>query len=141
MALGPVGRNWLPRRRYAGTYDARWLETRMPFVPDDFDSRYFQAAAADQQIPYPRGGERVELVNLSPAGRVSTTLPRLQVTVTFERKAGRFTQKVALLDTLLLLPEASRMCLTFRSHLVTERDMFEIARLIVRADGEAASRA
>jgi hypothetical protein len=57
--------------------------------------------------------------------------------VTFERKAGRFTQKVALLDTLLFLPEASRMCLTFRSHLVTERDMFEIARLIVRADGDA----
>ena len=137
MALGPVGRNWLPRRKYAGTYDDRWLESRMPFLPDDFDSRYFQAAAADQQIAYPQGGERVELVGLSPGGRISTTLPKLQVTVTFERKSGRFTQKVALLDTLLLLPEERQMCLTFRSHLVTERDMFELARLIVRADGPA----
>jgi hypothetical protein len=135
MALGPLGRNWLPRRRYAGTYDDAWQQRRMPFLPDDFDSQYFQAAAPDQQIACPRGGERIELVNLSPDGRISTTLPRLQVTVTFERKSGRFTQKVALLDTLLLLPEERRMCLTFRSHLVTERDMFEVARLIVRVDG------
>lgn len=135
MALGPLGRNWLPRRTFAGTYDQRWLESRMPFLPDDFDNRYFQAAAPDQQIAYPRGGERVELVNLCPEGRISTTLPQLQVKVTFERKSGRFTHKVALLDTLLFLPDERRMCMTFRSHLVTERDMFEITRLVVRAEG------
>lgn len=135
MALGPLGRNWLPRRLHAGTYDEPWQETRMPFLPDDFDSRYFQAAPPDQQIAYPRGGERIELVNLSPDGRIATRLPPLQVTVTFERRSGRFTQKVALLDTLLMLPEERRICLTFRSHLVTERDMFEVAQLIVQATG------
>jgi hypothetical protein len=135
MALGPLGRNWLPRRLYCGTYDEAWQQTRMPFLPDDFDSRYFQAAPPDQQIAFPHGGERIELVGLSPEGRIATRLPALQVTVTFERKSGRFTQKVAALDTLLLLPEERRMCLTFRSHLATERDMFEIAQLIVRATG------
>ena len=141
MAFGPLGRSWLPRRNYAGTYDDKWLESRMPFLPDDFDSRYFQATAPDQQIPYPRGGERIELVNLCPDGRIATMLPELQVKVTFERRGRRFAQKLAPLDTLLFLPEKRQICMTFRCHLVTERDIFEVLKIIVRAEGAAAEAA
>jgi hypothetical protein len=137
MAFGPLGRSWRPRRDFAGTYDDKWLESRMPFLPDDFDSRYFQAAAPDQQIPFPRGGEHIELVNLSPDGRISTTLPVLQIKVTFERRGRRFAQKLAPLDTLLFLPQQRRMCMTFRCHLATERDMFEVQNIIVHAEGAA----
>jgi hypothetical protein len=138
MAFGPLGRSWRPRRDFAGTYDDKWLVTRMPFLPDDFDSRYFQAAAPDQQIPYPRGGERIEIVNLCQDGRISTTLPELQIKVTFERRSRRFAQKLAPLDTLLLLPEERRLCMTFRCHLVAERDMFEVKEIIVQTEGTGA---
>ena len=42
MAFGPIGRAWQPRPNYAGTYDQKWLDERFPFLPDDFDERYYQ---------------------------------------------------------------------------------------------------
>jgi len=131
MAFGPLGRTWLPRRQYAGTYDDVWLDNRVPLLPMDFDDRYFQASAPDQQIPYPTGGEPVELVNLSPGGRLSGELPRTQIVVTFERKSGRVTQRIANLDTVLFLPDDRCMCLTWRTRITAERDLFEFARAIV----------
>ena len=61
QAFSPIGRNWQPRYQLAGTYDAKWLANRAPLWPDDFDERYFQAAPVDQIIPYPVGGEPIEL--------------------------------------------------------------------------------
>lgn len=130
MAFGPLGRSWLPRRLYAGTYDDPWMNERLPFLPVDFDDRYFQAAAPDQQIPYPLGGEPVELVNLSPS-RLLGEVPRLQIVVLFERKSGRVTQRIANLDTVLLLPEQALMCLTYRTRITADRDLFEFARAMI----------
>ena len=42
MAFGPVGRSWQPRIKWAGTYDKKWLDETFPFLPGDFDERYFQ---------------------------------------------------------------------------------------------------
>lgn len=131
MAFGPLGRNWLPRRTYAGTYNDRWTETRMPFPPQDFDELYNQAAPPDQQIPYPAGGEPVELVNLTPEGRLRMTLPRERIVVRFRRRAGAVRQKIPNLDTVLFLTEARKLCLTWRSRFVTERDIFDLAGISV----------
>ena len=131
MAFGPLGRSWLPRRLYAGTYDDPWMEYRLPFLPLDFDDRYFQAAAPDQQIAYPVGGEPVECVHLSPEGRLLGEVPRLQIVVLFERKSGRVTQRIANLDTILLLPEERLICLTYRTRITAERDLFEFARAVI----------
>lgn len=46
MALSPLGRGWEPRYHYAGTYDDKWLEQHYPFLPPDFDERYYQAVPA-----------------------------------------------------------------------------------------------
>jgi hypothetical protein len=68
MSFGPMSRNFKSRIPFAGTYDARWLEERVPYFPEDFDYRYFQCAAVDQQMPFPVGGEDVLLENLTPDG-------------------------------------------------------------------------
>lgn len=140
MAFGPIGRAWAPRRPFAGTYDDRWTAERMPFLPDDFDDRYFQAAALDQQVTYPQGDEPVELVNLSPRGRIATRLPRLQVVAGYERRSGRITPRIADLDTVLFLPEQDRMTLTYRARLTAERDLFEFTRLAITATGPEGQR-
>ncbi|EYD77438.1 hypothetical protein Rumeso_00987 [Rubellimicrobium mesophilum DSM 19309] len=134
-ALGPVGRNWLPRRRHVGTYDEAWTESRMPFLPEDFDYRYFQTTAEDQQIPYPQGGEPIEIVNLSPSGRIATQLPTMEVVVVFERKSGRITQRVANLDTVAFFPEQGLLTMAYRTRITAERDIFEFARITVSAHG------
>ena len=139
MALGPIGRAWLPRRTWTGTYDDVWLKHRMPFPPEDLDARYFQATAPDQWIPFPKGGEAVEIVHLTPLPRVLTYLPGMSVVVNFTRKSGRVTQKVANLDTILVLGEAMHVCLTWRAKLTVERDLFEIETITVSTRGDLPS--
>ncbi|EDR3007275.1 DUF2169 domain-containing protein [Salmonella enterica subsp. enterica] len=78
IALSAIARNWLPRRMYAGTYDERWRKEVFPFLPTDFDEHYFQCAPIDQQIQYPRGGEKVILKNIMKGREeVRFILPRL----------------------------------------------------------------
>ena len=55
MAFGPIGRGWPSRIGYAGTYDQNWIDNVFPFLPADFDTRYFQCASDDQQIAAPAG--------------------------------------------------------------------------------------
>ena len=50
VAFGPLGRGWPLRARFGGTYDDKWLKDDFPFLPKDFDERYYQAAPEDQQI-------------------------------------------------------------------------------------------
>jgi hypothetical protein len=50
MAFGPLGRSWRPRVQWAGTYDQKWLDTKHPLLPDDFDERYFQCAP-EEMLP------------------------------------------------------------------------------------------
>ena len=45
--LAPIAPSWLPRRAFAGTYDERWQRARAPYLPDDFDPRFFQCAAPE----------------------------------------------------------------------------------------------
>ena len=80
--FGPIARHWQARSRYGGTYDAQWQRLRSPYLPDDFDDRFYRCAPIDQQSPgFLGGGEPVELVNLTPEGRVAFRLPRVPLKV------------------------------------------------------------
>jgi hypothetical protein len=137
MALGPVGRNWLPRYRLAGTYDQRWLDEHFPFLPPDFDVRYHQAAPEDQQIPYPVGGEEVVLVNLSPNGRLALRLPRIRAAMTVAPRHGEREVVDAVIDTLVLDPGERRFTMTWRYSRPLRRSLFEIDEVIVGRAGPA----
>ena len=86
--IGAIGRHWEPRRRYGGTYDARWMEERAPLTPLDQDDRVNLAATPELvAVPPLRGGEEAALYNLQPGGGTSTfLLPRLAVTIEFRVK-------------------------------------------------------
>jgi hypothetical protein len=132
MALGPIGRSWLPRRSYAGTYDQAWLDDRMPLLPNDFDDRYFQSVPPDQQVAFPQGGEPVELVGLTTEGRLTMHLPREVISVTFQRKSGSFSQKLPLLDTVQFLTDERKFCLTWRTRFACDRDIHDLAEIVIR---------
>jgi hypothetical protein len=76
--FGAVASYWSPRKELAGTYDERWMARRRPLLPEDYDPRCLLCAPLDQRPGgYLRGGEPVELTNLTPGGRLAFTLPRL----------------------------------------------------------------
>ncbi len=129
--LGPLGRGWPDRLRFAGTYDQNWIDTVFPFLPADFDPRYYQAAPADQQIPYPAGGEIVTLVNLTPQGKTSFRLPKAEMPVLFSRRRAEDVSFNAPLDTIVIRPDARRINLTWRANIPLQRDIFEVTECIV----------
>jgi hypothetical protein len=131
MSFGPIFRAWQPRLKYAGTYDDKWLENTFPFLPADFDDRYFQAAPEDQQIDYLRGGEEVELVNLTREGRTRFNLPQVRVPVEFSRLDGGRETKDAIIDSLLLEPDQGRFMLCWRTSLPLRKNMFEVPTGVV----------
>lgn len=137
MSFGPVGRHWAPRAKYAGTYDDKWLEDHFPFLPPDFDERYFQCAPADQQMEYPVGGEEITLVNLTPEGHVAFTLPKFDAPIHFFPKKGDREDGQLNLDTIVIEPDARRFALTWRATRPLKRNMFEVAQILVGKKSQA----
>jgi hypothetical protein len=131
MAFGPIGRSWSERIRHAGTYDQNWIDNIFPFLPPDFDERYYQCAPPDQQIDYLTGGEEVSLLNLTPQGRASFKLPRLEVPVTFHLKRRDKEEFKAPCDTLIIEPDLNRFMMLWRAALPLRRNMFEVAMAVV----------
>jgi hypothetical protein len=130
MAFGPVGRGWSQRLPYGGTYDQDWIDNTFPFLPADFNEAYYQAAPEDQQIPYPKGGEEVVLVNVSPEGRIAFSLPTIDVPVVFFRKKDERHETQAVLDTIVLEPDKGVFCLTWRASIPLKKNMFEIPQVL-----------
>lgn len=132
MAFGPIGRAWRQRIQWAGTYDQAWLDHQFPFLPEDFDVRYFQCAPEDQQIDYPRGGEEVALLNLSDKGRSAFRLPanlKLAMLIVFHDDSTR--EAATVVDTVILEPDANRLTLTWRASSPLGRNIREVAKVIV----------
>jgi len=130
MGFGPIGRSWQPRPSYAGTYDQNWVDNVFPFLPADFDERYYQSAPLDQQIDYLQGGEDVWLVNLTPQGETTFRVPRVTVPVTFYFKNYDEKEVYAAADTLIIEPDLNRITIVWRASVPLRRNMFEVAQIV-----------
>lgn len=130
IGYGVVGRGWQPRIAHAGTYDDTWLEERYPFLPNDFDTQYFQSAPADQQLPYLKGGERVQCVHMTPDRIFAFTVPDVRVPVMFQFW-DRDVQKESKLDTLLVEPDLRRFLLTYRVSVPLGRKLVALREVLV----------
>jgi hypothetical protein len=130
MGFGPIGRSWQPRPRYAGTYDKDWVDNTFPFLPPDFDDRYYQCAPLDQQVDYLRGGERIVLTNLTSQGKTEFRLPAVEVPITFYMKNYEEKEVGAVADTLVIEPDLSRFTISWRASLPLRKNMFEVAQVV-----------
>lgn len=115
--FGPVASYWSPRKEFAGTYDEMWQKKRFPLWAEDFDIRFNQCVPADQQMPgFLRGGERVDLINLSPSGRMSFVLPKVYPFFVTKFGKDRVEHRAAL-HTVILEPEYPRVIMVWYSSL------------------------
>ncbi|RWO01971.1 DUF2169 domain-containing protein [Mesorhizobium sp.] len=141
MSFGPMGRGWPGRIEYGGTYDDNWTKNIFPFLPPDFDERYFQMAPSDQQIDPPRGGEEVQLVNLTPEGRVSFRLPPTGLSMTLFKQQNKVFDASVYPDTLLIDPENRRFSLVWRVSQRIQRMVLEFTECWVGPPSESMLRA
>jgi hypothetical protein len=105
---------WLPRRKYAGTYDEAWKANRAPYLPRDFNRRFNNAAPPDLTFDrFLTGGEPLEVTGASPEGLLRLKLPtsRPKVTVAINWKLET---PAVVLETVLIEPDDRRFCVTWR---------------------------
>jgi hypothetical protein len=130
--FGPLACDWSPRRELAGTYDEAWLERRFPLWAEDFDPLYFQAAPAGQQVNGRlRGGEHVEITNMTPDGVWRFTLPKIYVS--FETEFGR--ERVnhpGTIATVTLEPDRRRVIVSWQTLLSCHHRMDELDDTVIR---------
>jgi hypothetical protein len=101
------------RRRYAGTYDQHWVDHVAPFLPGDFDPRFFQAAPEDQRFPLFTGGELIRCFNMAATPVVQYRLPALAVPVSFHF-VDRTEERAGVLDTVTVEPHRGVVALVWR---------------------------
>ena len=130
--FGPLASYWSPRLERGGTYDARWEQTKKPLLPDDYDERFVLCAPADQQSArHLYGGERVELVNMTPDGYLRLDLPRLYFHFT-TAVAGRREEHRSRLVTVLVEPDDARLTLVWQTSLrVAAKDVEHLEGTLV----------
>ena len=130
--LGPIARDWMPRRAFAGTYDEAWRREQMPLWPRDFDRRFFHAAPLDQQAPtYVREGTRVELLNLSPEGMLRFELPRTRPVFT-TWLGWRTVEHRPRLHTVIVEPDERRVILVWHTALPCQGREHRLEKTLIR---------
>ena len=124
--FGPVAGAWRPRKNFVGTYDDAWRQNRAPYLPQDFDARFFNAAHPDLVAQgYLTGGEPVEVINAWAHGPIRCHIPSpgLQAEV---QVAGKAEEPSLNLETVLIEPEENRLCLIWRAAVSCDKKLLQV---------------
>ena len=121
-----VAPSWQPRVSFVGTYDQAWEQRRAPYLPLDFDSRFFNCAPAGLVCPgYLVGAEPVELTGVSPVGPLLFHLPVCKARLAI-RLAGCSESPPLRLETVLFEPEESRFAMLWRAALPCDKQALKV---------------
>jgi hypothetical protein len=133
--MAPIAPSWLPRRAYAGTYDERWQRGRAPYLPDDFDPRFFQSAVPEFAFDrYLQPGEQVHVVGVTPDGPILFAIPDSQLSVAVTVAGSAETPDVNL-ETLSIEPDENRACFTWRAAVPCDRKALKVEKIVVTRAG------
>lgn len=133
---GFIDGSWEHRLKFAGTYDDAWLKNQFPLLPTDFDWRFFNSAAPELTAKgFLKGGEPVQLVNLSPRGVLEFNLPRLEINFMFRLGESRNYRK-ADLQTVVFEPDEDRFYMVWGKSFCVGKQPSRMLYVKVVMDGE-----
>ncbi|MFT5717160.1 MAG: hypothetical protein ACI9T7_001346 [Oleiphilaceae bacterium] len=117
MNYGYIPAAWSPRKDYAGTYDEHWTKTRAPFLPLDFDERFFLGGSTG--LSFERrtfmGGEPVRLINLMKEEEdIQFNLPDCPLDTQFKFN-GQWNESPAAIETIIIEPDENRFCIIWKT--------------------------
>jgi hypothetical protein len=124
--FAPLAAHWQPRVSYAGTYDAAWQKTRAPYLPADFDARFFQLAPPSLvSAPHLTGGELVDVRGTTPHGWLQFNLPFVNLGVSYRLDSG-VRERPALLDTVIVDSDVARLIMVWRAALPCDKKVLAV---------------
>ena len=133
VGFSPIAGHWSPRTKLAGTYDEKWEKTRQPLLAEDFDEAYYQCAPVDQQVKgHLKGGELVELKNLSPSGRLQFRIPRISLSFTTNFDGSSSEQHRATLHTVHIKPDIPQVVCVWHTHLECHHKVLKLTDTRIR---------
>jgi len=124
--LGPQPMGSAGRNRWLGSADDMWVRTRLPWLPDDTDPRWFDRFAPQQcQAMYWRGDEPWFAENMHPQhgvlqGRLPGLRPRLLLRTVAD--PDRHVELGLDLDTVWLMPNDRRVAVLYRAQTAVKRE-------------------
>lgn len=131
----PIPPPWQPRRGWAGTYDEAWQATRAPYLPADFDSRFFNVAPPGLVAHgHLEGGEAVEIVGCTAGAPLQFTLPRLDIALEWDFDGRRIPVRPRL-DTVLFETDQGRLQMVWRAELATDKKLTRLRQVAVHCAG------
>ena len=100
QGIAPIAPVWRFREQFVGTYDQTWLKTQHPFLPPDFDPRFYNVAHPALQFePFLRGDELVRAANMFPSRPdLAFYLPNLAFGAVATRDSGQTVKSPMALD-------------------------------------------
>lgn len=124
--FGPTCPGWLPRRKFAGTYDESWQNKRAPYLPKDFNPQFFNCAPSEMQFsPHLKGGEELAIQNVDPRGRLEFKIPSIAICVTVRVK-GETTSHEPTLDTVIVDSDERTVSLVWRCKQSCDKQLLQI---------------
>ncbi len=118
--------HWHPRASYAGSYDSDWTRERSPYLPDDFDKRFFNMAHPDLIYPgFLQGGEAVKITHMHPEGGLQFEVPTVRFVVVAD-VAGILKEAVMNMETLILEPNILQMSMVWKGAVPCDKKALKI---------------
>ena len=133
--FGLIGGHWLPRRKFAGTYDKAWMEERCPLLPLDFDERFHNSAAPGLTAKgYFKGGEPIEVTGCTRGGKLAFRLPAMspEVSATLDGEPESITM---CLNTVSVHTDDMRLHMLWRGQLAVHKRFMKLKSVDVTMPG------
>jgi hypothetical protein len=128
---GFVAPHWRPRVDFAGTYDQNWAQQRAPYLPEDFDRRFFTMSHRKLTYPeYLQGGEPVRITNMHPKGELNFNLPRVNLDAQIKR--GTCSERIKFdIETVIIEPNTLQLSLVWKAAYPCDKTLLKINEIKV----------
>jgi hypothetical protein len=124
--FAPLAPHWEPRRSFAGTYDDAWRNSRAPYLPTDFNPRFFQIAPTSLVAPrHFEGGEPVDVRGVTPSGVLQFEVPAVRIQLNY-RVGSNVQSRPAVCDTVIVEPDEGRFVVVWRSSLACDKKLLKV---------------
>ncbi len=124
--------HWSPRSDFAGTYDETWKTRQIPYIPTDFDRRFFNMAHADLIYPgFLEGGEPVAITHMHLRhSRLEFTVPEVKLCADVTI-AGNLLKPEFNLETLMIEPNRLKLSMVWRASVLCNKTALKISDVTI----------
>lgn len=124
-----IAPSWEPRVQYAGTYDDKWTTHRAPYLPDDFDPRFFNSASNELiSDTYLEGGEPVFISNMSGDGPLTFKLPIVTFNLGISIEGKEQNPQINL-ETICLSPNEKELTMLWRAAVACDKKALKVEEI------------